>query len=84
MDTPNGTEVPITQHTYMRVKVTNKGRPVKWNGRFYQPGETFEAKQYEMKPAIKAGQVEMVAMLPGFDPQKVATEIVPGEPPADE
>lgn len=74
-------EVQLTPRTWVRVRVTNKNRPVLWDGKSIKPGETFEAEHYQVKEAIRIGQVELDAVLPGFDPQDRPAE--PLAPPTD-
>lgn len=78
-------QVDVTPHTYVRVEVIKDG--VRWDGELLPKGEAFVAKQYEMEPAIVAGQVKLVAVLPDYDPaaDREPEELAVGtEPPAEE
>ena len=62
-----GQQVDITPHTFVKVEVIHEAG-VRWNGKVLAKGQTFVAKQYEIEPAVRAGQVKLVAVLPDYDP----------------
>lgn len=75
--------IEITPRTWVEVRVL---KPVlTWNSMRVSQGETFVAEHYQVAPAIKVGQVELVAALPDYKPTTATEELlVATEPPPDD
>lgn len=73
----------IGPHTWVEVEVTNKGRPIKEDGKIFASGARLMMTYHRAHAHVEAKMVKVVAVVPGYDPKTVPTEELVVEPPAE-
>jgi hypothetical protein len=69
----------IGDRDWVEVRVV-QAAPVRYNGADHKTGSEIVMRYYEAKPAMKAGQVELVATRPDYDPNALPPEDLATDP----